>query len=872
MNTRSKTDVTLRYGFLAVVFALVFAVTFSGVSIYSAWKLNDNLGALDTHPFQVSMHLQEMRRQLSGMEVYVGRLTDDNTRHNRELVKQVIVSGKKEIDELLGYIRKNYLGPSRDIDRIESELAKLYVEQDKIVSLATERAEGLGKLIYGDFASRYARVDREILKTIEQSSLNGKKIADNSVHLVNFNIVVSVALSALMVILVFLFQRTAYRRMRERRFHDDTLRIIAENVGYVFILYNMRSGEVEYVSPNALQVLGIGQDELKKDPLQLINGCVSPDSDAIANWFRRRELPKEAVSYEVQFLNPVTGEQRWMSLGVNPVREDTVPARCIFTVSDLSDTKQAQQVLKDALLNAQNANNAKSSFLSRMSHEIRTPMNAIIGMTTIAAMVIEDKKRLENCLSKIALSSRHLLMLINDVLDMSKIESGKMTVMHEPFEFDDLMKNVSSMIYPQAAAKKLHFEMVTNVVHESLVGDVLRVNQILINILSNALKFTPENGHVRLSVEEITKRHDQRIWLRFTVADTGRGMSRAFLDKLFLPFEQENSHSGKLVEGTGLGMPITKNLVTLMNGTIQVESELGKGSVFTVEIGFEATDTGADKWSGVLEKLNILVVDDDPDTCVHTQIILDRMGMQAEWVLSGEEAVSKVMHAYAQHNSYDVVFIDWKMPGMDGIETTQKIRQKIGPDALIVIISAYDWSEIEQEARLAGANAFISKPMLQSTIYQTLVSVTRKFHKIESVSSTAHDLSGKHILVAEDNALNQEIMEALLKTAGATVDIAGDGLAVVNKFAASSVGTYDLILMDIQMPYQDGYEATRTIRRLSRPDALGIPIVAMTANVFADDVVKAKKAGMNGHLGKPVDIKSLYQMISEQLEKTEHET
>ena len=886
MKSRFASLFKSRYGLFAVAIALLFALIYSSVSIYSAMKMKANLEVLNRRSYLVVSHLQEIRKELTEMEVYVGRLTDDNTQNNRKLVDKVISSSKGAIGKSLEYVYAHYLGSGEDIAGIDAALDKLYEEQDKILQLALKEKQGLGALIYGDFAVYYEKVDDKVLKAIDLTGSKRMKVAEDSMFMVAFNITVSVVLSVLMVILVFLVQRMAYRRMQERRFHDDVLQIISDNADHVFLLYDFYTGKMEYVSPNAFGVLGIEQNVLKKNPLLLVDGCSEDHSDEIGKWFNGVDVLKHPDFHDVQFTNPETGSKRWISIGIYPVREkDSSQSRCIFSITDLSDIKQAQQVLKDALFNAQKANEAKSSFLSRMSHEIRTPMNAIIGMTTIAATVMNDRKRLENCLSKIALSSRHLLMLINDVLDMSKIESGKMTVTKESFEFGELIQNVGSIIYTQAVARKQHFEIVTSIQHESLIGDVLRINQVLINILSNAVKFTPEGGQIRLQVEEIAKRHTDQIWLRFTISDSGRGMSPEFLNRIFMPFEQENDGSGKLVEGTGLGMPITKNLVTLMNGIINVESEPGKGTVFTVEIGFDNAEEGKEKRSGILEELKILVVDDDADTCEHTAIILDRMGMVAEWVLSGYEAVQKVVTAHRRHDGYDVVFVDWKMPDMDGIETTRKIRQEVGPEALIVIISAYDWSDIEKEARLAGANAFISKPMLQSSIYQTLVSVTRHTGKRSFQYDMGGNqallpfplvedrhLSGKHILVAEDNGLNQEIVEELLKAGGMSVDIARDGKEAVEKFASSSPGTYDLVLMDIQMPYMDGYEAARAIRVLSHPDAKKIPIVAMTANVFADDIAKARAAGMNGHLGKPVDMKLLYQMIREQLEKSENES
>ena len=871
MLKRSKIDGQNFYGTIAVISAIVFAIVFSAVFIFSAFTLNKNLDNHDKYPLEIASNSHEMRKNISHMEVALGRLTSDTSAKNIRFVKQELAKSKNEVEKNLTYLASNFLGPPENVTYIKTALKELYSRQDKVLSMAAGNAS-LNDYIYNEMAKYYVDVDQKILKIIDFTKIKRREIAEKSAFFVYFSIVVSVSLLLLIVGLVLLLQRRAARNFRERQFHDNILRIIAENVENVFILFNSRSGMVEYVSHNAKRILGIDYRDLRQTPQQLSDLCVSEDANPVSEMLGVHSL-KEPVTHEVRLKNPISGKVCWMLASLYPVREkaEDFGDRYILVISDLTEIRKTQEVLKDALVNAQNANNAKSTFLSRMSHEIRTPMNAIIGMTAIATTALNDRSKIENCLSKIAFSSRHLMMLINDVLDMSKIESGKLTLTDEPFELSDLISNIGSIIYPQAAFKKQEFEINVNVSHECLTGDVLRINQILINILSNAVKFTPEKGHIRLRIEELKKRFDSRVWLRFTISDDGRGMSPEFIEKIFTPFEQE-TRTTRLVEGTGLGMPITGNLVTLMGGAINVQSEVDKGSIFTVDIGFGISGEKHSRQPLDIEKLKILVVDDDMDTCEHTALILDRMGMTAEWVMSGNDAIAKVVDAHSGRDDYDVVFIDWKMPEMDGIETTRQIRKKLGPDTLIIIISAYDWSDIEKEAREAGANAFISKPMLSSSIYQTLVSVLYKVPGVMLAEDVSASLADKRILVAEDNDLNQEIMTELLKQAGAKVDIAKDGIEVVNKFANSFPETYDLILMDIQMPYCDGYEATKAIRCLDRRDAKSIPVIAMTANVFASDIAASKAAGMNGHLGKPVDMNLLYRTIAGQLEKMEYES
>ena len=524
-----------------------------------------------------------------------------------------------------------------------------------------------------------------------------------------------------------------------------------------------------------------------------------------------------------------------------------------------------QLILQDALNSAKKANDAKRSFLSRMSHEIRTPMNAIIGMTTIAFNYLDDQKRLTDCLSKITFSSRHLLMLINDVLDMSKIEDGKLNVNNEVFDLKKVIESLTDIHYQQAAARGLTFELtVSGFDEEMLIGDPLRVNQILINLLSNAIKFTPKGGSVKLEVRKLRRQGD-RLWLRFTIKDTGIGMEPEFLKNLYEPFEQANNGVAKKYGGTGLGMAITKNLVALMDGSIDVQSEPGAGTVFNVDLPFGLPEQAENK-AAVLDELKVLVVDDDRDCCEHASLLLQKMGVCVDWVLNGFAAVDKVKFAIEiGEGCYDVCFIDWCMPDLNGIETARRIREYVGPEALIIIISAYDWSEIEQQAHAAGVNAFIAKPLFASSLYNTLLTVAQKGQLTAGETGREqikYDFAGKKVLLAEDNELNAEIAVELLKLVGLEVDHAANGQEAVELFQQSAAA-YLMIFMDIQMPLMNGYEAARIIRGSAAASAQSIPIIAMTANAFRDDVQAALDAGMNGHIAKPIDVDILYKTIAE---------
>lgn len=534
-------------------------------------------------------------------------------------------------------------------------------------------------------------------------------------------------------------------------------------------------------------------------------------------------------------------------------------------------TEQAK-ALKDALTVAENANQAKSNFLSRMSHEIRTPMNAIIGMTTIAGAYIDDKQRVADCLEKIGYSSKHLMTLINDVLDMSKIDEGKMKIAHEPFDLESVTESITSIIYPQAAAKGLIFTVpLIDITDTILIGDALRLNQVLLNLLSNALKFTPEGGTVRLEITQV-QHTDSHMRLRFCVSDTGIGMSEEFMSRLFTPFEQESLATGQKFGGTGLGMSIAKNLVTLMGGTISVKSELEKGTAFTVELDFDMPEEPRNRRvqkQPVMESLKVLVSDDDRDSCIHTSLLLKNLGIQSDWVLTGEECIKMVGEAHKTGKDYDVCLVDWKMPDIDGIEVTRRIREMVGQYTTIIIITAYDWSSIERNAREAGANAFLSKPIFASTLYNTLLSATGISKVVmlpsDGVNIQRPELVGRHVLLVEDNDLNQEIAIELLKMTGITADCAVNGVEAIDKFMAHG-DEYDLILMDVQMPVMDGYRATEAIRKSDHLQAKTIPIIAMTADAFHEDVVHASTAGMNGHLAKPIDPNLLYQTLSKVIE------
>ncbi len=544
------------------------------------------------------------------------------------------------------------------------------------------------------------------------------------------------------------------------------------------------------------------------------------------------------------------------------------PLLIIFIIYYRISQKQ-MRLLEKAREEAEYANKAKSEFLSNMSHDIRTPMNAIIGMTAIAAANIDNKQQMENCLAKISLSGKHLLGLINDILDMSKIESGKMTLSISDVSLREVMESIVSIVQPQIKSKRQKFDVfISNIDAENVCCDSIRLNQIILNLLSNAIKFTPDGGTIEVRLyEEPSPLGDRHTRVQLEVRDTGIGMTEEFLEKIYDSFTREDSKRVHKTEGTGLGMAITKYIVDTMGGTIRVESTLGKGTHFFVTLDLEKAETRAEEM--ILPSWHMLVVDDDEMICRTAVDSLQKIGINAEWTLDGESAL-KVVEQKKAADPYQIILLDWKLPGIDGIETAKEIRQTLGHDIPILLISAYDWSEIEDEARSAGVSGFISKPLFRSTLFyglkQFAESETPSVSDAAAVEIPSESISFNHekILLAEDNELNWEIAHELLSDLGLDIDHAENGKICVEMFEKSEPGYYKAILMDIRMPVMSGYEASEVIRAGSRPDK-DIPIIAMTADAFAEDMKKCLDAGMNAHTPKPIDVNIVARLLKKHM-------
>ena len=674
----------------------------------------------------------------------------------------------------------------------------------------------------------------------------------------------------LLALLLFLLYRVRRNRTEKRSILQDQKRLRMINaLGHAYSsisLVNIETENIEIIKSSGDMKPDQSGGMLSREHLEEVIQQVIAEPFQKAYWefvdmstVAKRLEERETLSFTVQ-----TVDERWMTIIIVPQGYDKDGKLCAVLVANRDVTEEKEREieqdknLRNALAAAEHANKAKTAFLNNMSHDIRTPMNAIIGFTALATTHIGSTELVLEYLKKIQTSGQHLLSLINDVLDMSRIESGSVRIEYTAVHLPDVLHDLRTIIQGSVHSKQQDLYIDTqDVLHEDIITDKLRLTQVLLNIISNAVKYTPVGGMVNIRVSEKPCRREGYTTLIFSVKDNGIGMSPEFCKQVFDSFSREYTVTENGIGGTGLGMAITKNIVDMMGGTIEVESEAGKGTEFTVVLECETSGMTVKREPiPELKGARALVVDDDAETCMSVSKMLREIEMTADWTTSGKEAVLRVKEAYEQNREFKVYIIDWLMPDMNGIETVRRIRMVVGPESPIIILTAYDWSDIEQEAREAGVTAFVSKPLFLSELREVLMSpeqrafIRNENQKLQVEGQRSYE--GKKVLLVEDNELNREIATAIMEEIGLDVDSAEDGTDAVNIMSSASGSKYDLIFMDIQMPKMDGYTATREIRTLNKPKCANIPIIAMTANAFEEDRKKAIKAGMNGHIAKPI--------------------
>lgn len=678
----------------------------------------------------------------------------------------------------------------------------------------------------------------------------------------------SVGAAAVAILVIF-----SRKRMKEKELEvasrENLLDLLTHDSNDMFVLFSSETFQADYVSNNISQVLGLDVVDVKKDIRCILQASVKEHKPFTTEGLQKMQ-PGSTWEVDLALNNKKIDEPLWYKMSI--YRSDyNGNADCVLMFSDRTQERKMRSGLEQALGLAKSANEAKSNFLANMSHDIRTPMNAIIGYATLLAKDAEKPDKVREYIRKISFSGQHLLSLINDILDMSKIESGKTSLNNEEFNFSEFLEELYSIIASQTKAKEQSFEVYTKGhMPDRVCGDKLRINQILLNLLSNAVKYTPAKGSIELRIEAMEHKVHNHAHIRFEVKDNGIGMSEEFVKTVFEPFSREQTAATSEIQGTGLGMAITKNIVDLMGGTINVVSKLGEGTTFTVDLELAIAEGAFDEedenfWINH-NVTRVLVVDDEEDICVDITELMNGTGVSVDYATSGKRAVEMVEEAYGTEKSYNIVLLDWKMPGMDGVETAKRIRAKVGDDIPIMILTSYSFDEIEDKAREAGITMFMPKPFFVSNFRHAVAQLKGVVETGEMASQEEpNSINGLKVLAAEDNEINAEILIELMDIEGVECDIAKNGQIAVEKFENSEVGRYDLIFMDVQMPIMDGYAATRAIRAGNHPEAKTIPIIAMTANAFDDDIKKALDAGMNEHLAKPIDMDKLKAVVAELL-------
>lgn len=849
---------------------VVLATGFLIFVIFSVQTLLSSLESIRNHPFKVINAGSALQTDVDNVRLSFEQLRNINTPEVVDEIRLQMDAYYSDTENQLSIMKDKYMGDPDDISRLAEMLEGMREEQNHFLDYAAAADRSREEIVAYN-AENLAEINQSFdaqLESILDYSRNKFEFLYNQAQNTGLYTIITSCIIVASIIVVMLIYRwlVSWQTVRLQN-QLQLFGLLSRTIDNVFMINDPEYPDRNFISENACRILGFQPETSAISPQMLFSYMSKEDQERITQLFNTRD--ESFWSTIFHYCHPNLSEEKSFQLQTYRIKSHTGD-QFITVLTDETGMIKTQHRLEKAIIQAEQANQAKSEFLSRMSHEIRTPLNGIIGMVIIAQQNREDKIKVADCLRKISISSKHLLGLINDILDMSKIESGRMEINRAVFDFRVFMESLSNVICTQAQDKGIDFNVVfVGDIAESLSGDSLRLNQILMNLLSNALKFTPKGGSITLRVTHLREDKD-RMWLEFRVSDTGCGIAPENYARIFNAFEQENTNISQLYGGSGLGLSISKRFTEMMGGSITVSSQLGKGSTFTVILPFGVVRQGHTP-AVHFDHLRILVADDDPDTRAHARLLLGKLGAHVDTTDNGYEAVASVEHAQNIGEAYDLCLIDWKMPYIDGIETIRRIRETaVSARPAAVLLTAYDTTDIQEDAENAGACSIMTKPLFESSVVSLLKRLTDGQKEDEKTEDLAQgNFRGHRFLIVEDNDLNREIAVELLSATGAVIETAVDGEDALQKFSHSLPGYYDLILMDIQMPKMNGHEATKAIRSLNRKDAPDIPILAMTANAFSEDVEKSLACGMNGHISKPIDLKEIFKKIADALKSRE---
>lgn len=833
----------------------ILALIFAAASIVNVWILNNNVNLIYKVPYSVTKYINDITNILSSMEMRIVLLPAYASAGESEVIRQDIEALTPRLMDGIQYIKENSIRPKSKIGELERTVNSILEKQELIFDkIDTYTPQGLESDINSNLVPYY-RTSAELCDLMaDLAQETADEISQKSTWTAATNTAMAAVLAAVLVIVTVYLQTVVRKKNGELLYREHLLSMITENVDDVTLIYNPAKKEINFVSANAQRVLEHSPEELKErcfeifpelwKRLSFLNGIKNPDET------------------EFRFIRKNDTIPRWLQPRFYPIQADKKENNVIITLTDLTEEKKARYALENALLTAQKATDARRAFLSRMSHEIRTPLNAIIGMAAIAQSAEGNPVKTQDCLMKIRFSSKHLLNIINEVLDMSAIENGKMQVSNEPFQLKGLLASVTSVYYDQCKQAGKNFKCYAYNIHNSaLIGDQFRLNQILLNLLSNAFKFTEPGGTVTLSVEELALR-DRRVFLRFCVTDDGIGMDEAAVKRVFEPFEQASPTTAQKYGGSGLGLSITKNLAELMGGSINVTSKKGEGTQFRVELSFECEPQECISDASSFSSLNVLLIDTDDQSRPQVSSALHSLNVQTKEARSFKQANALLYGAGKKGIRFDYCILVCETVDKEVLDFAARlIKSPAGARAGIALF-AYSFVQGKEDLKKRGIDYLSLRPVLRCELARFFINkgLAQDMQKDEQ-REKEYDFSGRRLLLAEDNELNLEIARELLKRTGAEVDAAHDGQEACDMFLNTPQGSYDAVLLDIQMPLMDGYQAAKKIRASSHPDAKAVPIIAMTANAFSEDVVAALSAGMDGHVAKPVEPELLYQTL-----------